>query len=332
MNCFDSEAELIDNLTAKPYTKAKHLRSNSLTLNKTFKLHQPIITFHFRSHSSTQKYNKKRHVSKKVTLDSATTQDTQTSSTGKPTEKIIPESDTIYYIPPSPEEIRFSYLSKLIYKGLWNPNKKKKPLNTIIILDWDDTLLCTSRLIKPYEEINKNILDSLNEKEKDIHNKTEQKVYNLLSKCISQGDTFIITNAEPGWVEYTSNIFYPSICELLTSIKIISARGEYESYYPGNVRMWKIAAFNNIVKHYDSEVVTNIMCIGDSFLEIEAGKNLGKYFVYNVVKTVKFNASPKLEDLNLQLGLVIENFDYIVRTPKNWTIKVNKKQNVKKNK
>ena len=62
MNCFDSEAELIDNLTAKPYTKAKHLRSNSLTLNKTFKLHQPIITFHFRSHSSTQKYNKKRHV------------------------------------------------------------------------------------------------------------------------------------------------------------------------------------------------------------------------------------------------------------------------------
>ena len=96
--------------------------------------------------------------------------------------------------------------------------------------------------------------------------------------------------------------------------------------------MWKIAAFNNIVRHYDSEVVTNIMCIGDSFLEIEAGKNLGKYFVYNVVKTVKFNASPKLEDLNLQLGLVIENFDYIVRTPKNWTIKVNKKQNLKKNK
>ena len=158
MNCFDSEAELIDNLTAKPYIRTKHLRSNSLTLNKTFKLNQPIITFQSRSHSSTQKYNKKRHVSKKVTLDSATTQDTQTSSTGKPTGKIIPESDTIYYIPPSPEEIRFSYLSKLIYKGLWNPNKKKKPLNTIIILDWDDTLLCTSRLIKPYEDINKNIL------------------------------------------------------------------------------------------------------------------------------------------------------------------------------
>ena len=40
-----------------------------------------------------------------------------------------------------------------------------------------------------------------------------------------------------------------------------------------------------------------------------------------------------MEDLNIQLGLVIDKFDYIVSTPKNWTIKVNKrKQSVNVNK
>ena len=75
------------------------------------------------------------------------------------------------------------------------------------------------------------------------------------------------------------------------------------------------------------------MCVGDSFLEIEAGKTLAKNFVNNVIKTVKLNRNPKMEDLNIQLGLVIDKFDYIVSTPKNWTIKVNKrKQSVNVNK
>jgi len=44
------------------------------------------------------------------------------------------------------EDIRRSYIAKLIYKKIWQPTKKEKDHNTLIIFDWDDTLLCTSFL------------------------------------------------------------------------------------------------------------------------------------------------------------------------------------------
>ena len=333
MNYFDSESDLIDNLKAKPLEDSFHSRSNSYSSQRNRSAIPSVSSIHSRTLSLSVTKEKKRHVVKKETLDSAITQDTIDSSTPKNEEKVSSEEDTLIYEPSTSEEIRFKYLSKLIYKGVWNPQRKRKPLNTIIILDWDDTLLCTSSLIGPSNQLNEEVFTTLSEKQKDLLKKLENKVYTLLSLSISKGDTYIITNAEPGWVEYTSNLFYPSVCELFSRIKLISARGEYAQYYPENVRMWKIAAFKNIVRNYDNEVITNIMCVGDSFLEIEAGKTLAKNFVNNVIKTVKLNRNPKMEDLNIQLGLVIDKFDYIVSTPKNWTIKVNKrKQSINVNK
>ena len=36
--------------------------------------------------------------------------------------------------------------------------------------------------------------------------------------------------------------------------------------------MWKIKAFIDMVKSIDCSLVTNIVCVGDSFIEIEAAK------------------------------------------------------------
>ncbi len=49
----------------------------------------------------------------------------------------------------SGEDLRRSYLAKLISKNIWNPNDKEKKHNSIFIFDWDDTLLPTSYK-KPY--------------------------------------------------------------------------------------------------------------------------------------------------------------------------------------
>ena len=222
------------------------------------------------------------------------------------------------------DEIRSSYITKLICKKIWSPSSKNKTHNSLIIFDWDDTLLCTTYLNKN-NLVDDNII--LSEKDKEKISKLEKSVYNLLSISIEKGDVFIITNAGAGWVEFSSQKYYPSILELLTKIKIISAREEYEYLFPDDPRMWKIQSFLNMQKFFNSNLVTNIICLGDSFIEIEAGKILASKFNQAYIKTVKFREFPKPDELNKQLNLVYNQFDIIYKSIKNLTIRVEKKTN-----
>lgn len=221
------------------------------------------------------------------------------------------------------EEIRRSYIAKLICKKVWTPSQKEKTHNSLIIFDWDDTLLCTSFLTPNgvYDETLK-----LSEKDKEKLAKLEFSVLRLLTISIEKGDVYIITNAGPGWVEFSAEKYYPSVSNLLSKITIISARGEYESKYPNNSRMWKIQAFSNMQKKFDSDLVTNIICLGDSFIEMEAGHTLASKFQQAFIKTVKFRDSPKPEELNKQLTLVADQFVGIYSAVKNLTIRVEKKK------
>lgn len=221
------------------------------------------------------------------------------------------------------EEIRRSYIAKLICKKVWTPSQKEKTHNSLIIFDWDDTLLCTSFLTPNgvYDETLK-----LSEKDKEKLAKLEFSVLRLLTISIEKGDVYIITNAGPGWVEFSAEKYYPSVVKLLSKITIISARGEYESKYPNDSRMWKIEAFSNMQKKFDSDLVTNIICLGDSFIEMEAGHTLAGKFQQAFIKTVKFRESPKPEELNKQLTLVADQFVGIYSAVKNLTIRVEKKK------
>ena len=219
---------------------------------------------------------------------------------------------------------RLNYFCKLMSKGIWNPKRKRPKNNTIIIFDWDDTLLCTSYLTK------NGLFDDNNQlslKDKEKISKLEISVYNLLSIALEKGDVFIITNANLGWVEYSAEKYYPSILSLLKNVKIISAREEYEYYFPDCPRMWKIQSFLNMQRMLNLNLVTNIICLGDSFIEIEAGKILGSKFNQAFVKTVKFREFPKPDELNKQLNLVLNQFNFIYKSIKNLTIRVEKKTN-----
>lgn len=220
-------------------------------------------------------------------------------------------------------EIRQSYISKLITKNVWNPNMKPKQHNSIIIYDWDDTLLPTS-FLTPNGVFDENMILPESDKEKLL--KIEQSVFLLLTESIEKGNVYIITNAGKGWVEYSANRFYPSIVELLPKIEIISARGEYEKLYPGNSRQWKIQAFLNLLKNVNIKLVTNIICIGDSLFEMEAGRILASKFTEAFIKTIKFREAPKLDELIKQLKLVCLQFGAIYSSIKNLTIRVEKKK------
>ena len=218
-------------------------------------------------------------------------------------------------------EIRNSFYEKLINQKIWGKSIKNEK-NNLIIFDWDDTLLCTS-VLSPYGYFDDDIILSNQGKEKI--KKLEENVKKILELSINKSTTFIITNSEPGWVEYSCKRFLPLVYPLLSQLNIISARGLFEKIFPNNSRMWKIETFNNIFNNFNYLLPTNIICIGDSFYEIEAGKNLGKKFNNCFVKTIKFKESPNIEELIIQINLVIEKFNYIFSAEKNWTIKVEKK-------
>ncbi len=236
--------------------------------------------------------------------------------------KSKPETEYEFRYPKSAELIRSSYIAKLIYKGIWS-NKEEKNHNNLIIFDWDDTLLCTS-FLTPNGLFNDKM--KLSDKDKEKIYKLEFAVLRLLTLAINKGKTYIVTNAAPGWVEYSCKKFYPSVTKLLNKITIVSARGEFESIYPGDSRMWKIEAFLRMQKNMDTRLITNMICLGDSFIEMEAAHMLASKFSQAFVKTVKFRENPQAEELNKQLLLVGDQFDALYSVVKNMTIKVEKKR------
>lgn len=219
------------------------------------------------------------------------------------------------------DDIRRSYISQLISMNVWNPSFKPKQHNSIIIFDWDDTLLPTSYLSQECAfDDDKQLSEKVLGKLKNL----EYYVYNILYKAISKGDVYIITNACGGWVEYTANKFYPSIKKLLSKIKIISARGHFEKLYPENTLLWKIQAFLIVLKNVNVKLITNIICLGDSSYEMEAGKILASKFYKSFIKTIKFKEVPKLDQLYKQIKLVTKQFDKIYSCIQSLAIRVEK--------
>lgn len=60
-------------------------------------------------------------------------------------------------------------------------------------------------------------------------------------------------------------------------IPVISARGEFEHLYSGQISEWKKAAFislNDIEGLIEKDSITNLIVIGDAQYEMDAGKHL----------------------------------------------------------
>ena len=227
------------------------------------------------------------------------------------------------------EKIRYSYIQKLVSKEYYLPknNSRKNIYNSLIIFDWDDTLFPTSFLAK-IGYFSENIFLVEKEQEKIIKKleQIEKKIIELINISLTKGEVYIITNAAFGWVEYTSKKFYPNFYKMLDKIKIISARRECENTFPNEVQEWKMQTFLNLRKNFDNNLVTNIICLGDSMLEIEAGRFLANHFQEAFIKTVKFKENPKLDEIYKQLILVIKQFNLIHSSIKSLIVRVEKRK------
>ena len=220
-------------------------------------------------------------------------------------------------------KIRESYYNALIIKNIWKPLIKEKKYNTLFFFDWDDTLMCTSYII-PVINSNNTDIKTIREKLKNL----DENISNLLSKTLSRGMVFIITNAAPGWVEYSSNNFLPLTAKKLSQIIIISAKGLYSKKYPGDPKQWKIKAFKYAIEKYkiNTKLVSNIVSLGDSYIDLEAIQNLRYDFSNAYIKIIKFKETPHPVELEKQIYIVISQLDYILKKVKNFTLKVSKKK------
>lgn len=210
----------------------------------------------------------------------------------------------------SQDAFRMNFLKKLSYSRVWVPPAQRPPKSqTVIIFDWDDTLLCTSYLShftnRPMPPAAEAIVAEIS-----------RAARSLLELALRLGQTFIITNAMCGWVEYSAAKWAPELLPVLERVHTISARSRYESFYP-EVHQWKIQAFLEVRRQLDSQVVTNLLSVGDSDFEMDAVHIMGSEFTQALVKTVKFREGPVPEDLLKELLLVASKFERIVEAGRN---------------
>ena len=221
-------------------------------------------------------------------------------------------------------KLRNSYYSKLIYSKILTFQKENKITN-LFFFDWDDTLMCTSYLAPT------GVLDEEESKsiDKNIVKNLDQLVASLLTKTLEKGKVFIITNAAHGWIEYSSKKLYPLTAKILKQIIIVSARGLYEKRLPGDYRQWKSHAFIDTIinSNIDMRKTANILCFGDSIIELEATHKLKEIFQDAYIKTIKFKESPQPIELIKELKIILSQFDAILSNTRNLSIKVAKKKN-----
>jgi hypothetical protein len=191
--------------------------------------------------------------------------------------------------------------------------KSQVDKETVIVFDWDDTLLASSFLSsKGYR------LDSERIKCPEIDaalRELEQSVIAVISLALTYGVVHVITNAETGWVQLSAQKFIPAVVPILSKVNIISARSTYEGMFPDSPLKWKFYAFQERLSGCfadpNSKVEKNIISFGDSHVEREAVRAVTRGYPNTKTKSVKFAERPSLEQLRRQVELVTNCFQYI---------------------
>lgn len=186
--------------------------------------------------------------------------------------------------------------------------------DTLIILDWDDTLMCSSAI-------------NANDVPPAVIPALELLVDSALKTSMRCGETIIVTSADESWVLRSARQFTPRVGPLVQQLydngRIISARRKYECSYPGDVFAWKREAFREVV---DAKMAANgpgsgrglnLVVVGDSPAEMEAAETSTQGVSPLLIKTVKFKVAPTAEEVVEQLRMVCQDLPSIVADDKN---------------
>lgn len=217
------------------------------------------------------------------------------------------------------DKFRVQYLRKLSDEKVWVPKELRPPKHqSVIIFDWDDTLMYTSFLAQAQNR-------AIPPATKRHLLRIESASLKLLETALGLGHTFIITNAQEGWVEESAACYMPTLAPILKRVRIISARTSHEAEASGDVALWKKLAFLELGRQLPPQPITNLVSTGDSNFELEAAHLLGEQFARSLIKTVKLQERPSPQELVKELELLLPKFQSIVEKASNMKIRLERR-------
>lgn len=190
------------------------------------------------------------------------------------------------------------------------------PSNTLIIIDWDDTLYPTSWGVE-----NGIDLTDPNTRYKYMNHfeQLDDELSATLELMITLGDVVIITNAMPEWIELATSIL-PKTKRCLSVIDVVSARMRHQNH--SKMSDWKKYTFaEELVKRSttqdnrsnsrsdsrtDNHKYINILSLGDAEYEHNALVNLytHKIVPHKYLKSVKFIRSTNYDVVIEQIKMI----------------------------
>lgn len=188
------------------------------------------------------------------------------------------------------------------------PADDVKSGETVVIFDWDDTLLSSSYLAQRGHKVDNTRLCNHPELKKQMDDLSTSviKMFEKHAGCI----IYIVTNAENGWVQLSASLFLPTVMEYILNhaIPIYSARSRYE---PRGVieGLWKFHMIREIISLHGS--ITQIIQYGDSYDERGVVIQIGKERPLLKVKSIKFAPHSSPEELARQLSLLADCASYV---------------------
>jgi len=181
--------------------------------------------------------------------------------------------------------------------------------NTLIILDWDDTLFPTTWITTNSIDI-KEIRE--NNKLMDYFKQVDNELSSLLKILINLGNVIIVTNAMLNWINLSLTIL-PLTSKLIRKsnkqtklIEVISARAKCQEQ-TSNPMEWKKITFNELIYNaYSDKKINNVISIGDAEYEYTALVELYEHDNknYKLLKSVKFIKYPTRDVLLDQLKVL----------------------------
>jgi len=189
---------------------------------------------------------------------------------------------------------------------------------TLVIFDWDDTILPSTWLQLQGLTLDPDSVPT--EQQRSLLEALAGKALQTLESAKLWGTVVLITNAEEGWIQLSCQKFLPSLLESLESLKLLSARSAYEPMGVDSPTAWKLLAFESEIEGFidnlsDSAagLQKNLISLGDSKHEREALVRTTMNMTECYAKSVKFVDRPSVEQLTREHELVNGSFPQIMQ-------------------
>jgi len=184
---------------------------------------------------------------------------------------------------------------------------------TLIVFDWDDTLLPTSWLEK--QGLLRSGRVTMSKEAQSALQLLADRAIEVLQEAMKYGRVVIITNAAEGWVQESCHHFLPAVEAFLSYIPVVSARSAYEPAGIHSPTEWKSLAFQREVGAFCEGLAEgqhgNIVSVGDSVHEHLALIGAAGGHKGCLSKSLGLAERPSIQQLTEELELVAGSFEEV---------------------